>query len=124
MNYETLFVDPRGRTSRGDFVPAMLTLLAVILFYALLVKGRTALFCMLVLVVPAVVLHARRLHDMGRSAWLLVVPTVLMLAAFAIWLKYYVPGPGLAKAVPLAAIVISAAFALWGSVGGPSRRTP
>ncbi len=58
---------PGGRTSRGQFVPALLTLLAVVVFYVFLVKGRTAQWCMLVLLFPAIVLHARRLHDMGSS---------------------------------------------------------
>ena len=117
MNFDSLFVNPKGRTSRSQFVPAALTLLAVILFYAFLVKGRTATWCMLVLVFPAFVLHARRLHDMGHAAWMLLIPVVLMLAAFAIWLGLFSFGAQVDSILPLAALVISAAFTLWGAVG-------
>jgi uncharacterized membrane protein YhaH (DUF805 family) len=117
MNFESLFVNPNGRTSRGQFVPALITLVAVVLFYAFLVGGRTATWCLLVVVFPAFILHARRLHDMGRSAWLLIVPVVLMVAAFGVWLGLVSFGAQLDSAVPLAALVISAAFALWGCIG-------
>jgi len=41
MTFESTFVNAGGRTSRGQFFPALLTLLAVVVFYAMLVKGRT-----------------------------------------------------------------------------------
>ena len=116
MNFDTLFMNPKGRSSRGEFVPALITLLAVIAFYAFLVTGRTATWCLLVVLAPAVILHARRLHDMGYSAWLLIVPTALMLAAFAIWLKMISFGAQIDAAVPVAALVVSAGFAVWGCV--------
>ena len=117
MNFDTLFVNPRGSTSRAQFVPALITLVAVVAFYAFLVTGRTAMFCLLVLVFPGVILHARRLHDMGYTAWLLVVPAVLMIVAFAIWLHYVSLGTQLDTAVPLIALVVSAGFAVWGCIG-------
>ena len=117
MNFEALFVNPNGRTSRGESVPALITLLAVVAFYAFLVTGRTAQWCLLVLVFPGVILHARRLHDMGHTAWLLIVPGVLMLVAFAIWLHIVSLGAQLDAAVPLVALAVSAGFALWGCVG-------
>ncbi len=117
MNFESLFVNPKGRTSRGQFVPALITLLAVVAFYEFLVTGRTAQWCMLVLVFPGVILHARRLHDMGHSAWLLLAPAILMLAAFAIWLQIVSLGAQLDSAVPLIALAVSAGFALWGCIG-------
>jgi uncharacterized membrane protein YhaH (DUF805 family) len=117
MIFESLFVYPNGRTSRSQFVPALITLLAVVAFYAFLVKGRTAQWCLLVMLFPAFILHARRLHDMGRTAWLLLAPTVLMLAAFAIWLRLVSLDAQLAAAVPLIALTVSAAFAVWGCIG-------
>ena len=117
MNFESLFVNPNGRTSRGQFVPALITLLAVVVFYQFLVTGRTAQWCLLVLVFPGIVLHARRLHDMGYTAWLLLVPGVLMVAAFAIWLHIVSLGAQLDAAVPLVALAVSVAFALWGCIG-------
>lgn len=114
--YDFLFVNPSGRTSRGQFVPALITLLAVVVFYAYLVTGRTATWCLFVLLFPAIVLHARRLHDMGHTAWLLLAPGVLMVAAFAIWLDILSLGASLDRAVPLIALAVSAGFALWGCI--------
>ncbi len=68
MCFDFLFANPNGRTPRSQFLPALITLLAVLAFYAFRVTGLTAHWCMLMLVFPAVVLHARRLHDMGQSS--------------------------------------------------------
>lgn len=114
---ESQFVNPNGRTSRGQFVPALITLLAVVAFYLFLVKGRTSQWCMLVLLFPAIILHARRLHDMGRNAWLLLAPAALMFVAFAIWLGYAKLGAQLDTALPLIALAVAAVFALWGCMG-------
>jgi uncharacterized membrane protein YhaH (DUF805 family) len=117
MNFESLFVNPNGRTSRSQFVPALITLVAVILFYKYLVTGRTAQWCLLVVLFPAFILHARRLHDMGHAAWLLLVPTILLIAAFGIWLGLVSFGAQLDSIVGLAALAVSAAFAIWGCIG-------
>jgi len=119
MNFDDTFVHSGGRTSREQFVPAILVLVAVLAFYAFLVTGRTAQWCMLVLVFPAFVLHARRLHDMGRSAWLLAVPTIIAVAAFAIWLKIFSLGTAIDTFVGIAALVLFAGVALWGCVAKP-----
>lgn len=116
MSFESLFVYANGRTSRAQFVPALMTLLAVVAFYAYLVTGRTAQWCIVVLLFPAIVLHARRLHDMGHSAWLLLAPAALMVAAFAIWLNIVSLGVALDAAVPTIALAVSAGFALWGCI--------
>jgi uncharacterized membrane protein YhaH (DUF805 family) len=120
MTYDSLFVNPNGRTARGHFVPALLVLVAIVLFYAFFVTGRTATFCLLVLMYPGLTLHARRLHDMGRTAWLLLVPALLLLGAFAIWLKYASFGSGIDTLLPRIAVGVAVAFALWG-VAGKSR---
>jgi uncharacterized membrane protein YhaH (DUF805 family) len=117
LSFPSLFVNLKGRSSRGQFVPALLTLLAVRVFYAFLVTGRNAEWCMLVLVFPGIILHARRLHDMGHSAWLLSVPAILSVVAFAIWLHIVSLGASLDAAVPVAAVAVSAGFALWGCIG-------
>lgn len=116
MNYEALFVNPNGRTARSDYVPALLTVVAAIAFFAFMVTGRTAHFCMLVLMYPAFVLLARRVHDMGSSAWLVLVPLALTLAAFAIQLGYISVGSTLDAVLPWVALVVSIAFGLWGCV--------
>lgn len=115
--YDLLFVSASGRSTRAHFVPALIVLVAVVLFYTYLVTGRTAQWCMLVLVFPGIVLLARRLRDMGQNAWLVVAPAVLMLVAFAIWLKLFSFGAQLDGVVPLIALVVAAGFALWGCIG-------
>lgn len=116
-SFDSLFVSPKGRASRDQFVPALITLVAVILFYAYLVTGRTAVWCLLMLLFPGAVLHARRLHDMGRSAWLLLVPVALMVVAFAIWLHILSLGARLDAALPAIALLVCAGVALWCCIG-------
>jgi uncharacterized membrane protein YhaH (DUF805 family) len=115
MSFDTLFVNPAGRTARGPFVGALIVLLAAVAFYAFLVTGRTAQFCMVVLILPGVVLHARRLHDMGLTAWLLIAPGALLLATA--WLHLYDAESQLVTPVSAVALVVTAGFALWGVLG-------
>lgn len=115
--YDFLFVNPSGRASRSEFVPAAITVLVVVLFYAYLVTGLTAIWCLVVVMYPATVLLTRRLRDMGQNAWLVLVPAGLMVVAFAIWLKGFSFGAQLDSVVPLIALVVSAGFALWGCIG-------
>lgn len=115
--YDVLFVKPQGRTTRSQFVPALLALLASAVFYYILVKGRSGQWSMLVLLYPGIILHARRLHDMGHTAWLLLVPGVLMVLAFAIWLGLISFGTQLDTVLPLIALGVSALYAIWGCVG-------
>lgn len=115
MNFDALFVSPAGRTSRGQFIGALITLLAVYAFYYFLVPGRTSLWCQLVLLFPAIVLHARRLHDMGRAAWPLALPAALIIATA--WLYLFVPDAPTKAAVAIAALIVSAAFVVWALVG-------
>ncbi len=116
-SFDSLFASPHGRTSRGPFVGALILLLAVAAFYAFLVRGRNAEWCVVVVLIPAIILHARRLHDMGVTAWLLLVPAVLTIAFFAIWLHLVSFGAQLDAAVALAALVVFAGIALWGCMG-------
>ena len=115
MNYDTLFVYPSGRTARDAFLGALLTLLAAFAFYYFLVPGRNSQWVQLVFLYPAVVLLARRLHDMGRAAWPLIVPAALVIVMAYLYL--YVPASGAKSGVKWAAIVVSAAFMVWGLVG-------
>jgi uncharacterized membrane protein YhaH (DUF805 family) len=117
MTFDSLFADARGRTSRAAFVGALATLVAAAAFYYVLVKGRTGQWCLVVLLFPAIVLHARRLHDMGRSAWWLAIPAALMLATFAAWLRLVSLEGAVATALPVAALAVWAAFAVWGLLG-------
>lgn len=116
MNFDALFVNPNGRTSRAHFIPALVTLALVIAFFAYLVLGRTGQFCMLVLMYPLYVLLARRMQDMGQSAWLLLVPLAVTLVAFASKLHYVSLGGTLDGTINWIALAVAAAFALWGSL--------
>lgn len=115
MTYETLFANPNGRTSRGDFVGALIPLLATAALYFFLVKNRNGDWVLVTLLFPAAVLHARRLHDMGQTAWLLIIPGVL--DATAIWLHMAGRNPEFRPAVTLAALIVSAGFVVWGLIG-------
>ena len=115
MNFDTLFVNSTGRTARGQFIGALITLLAVFAFYHFLVPGRNSQWVQLVLLFPAIVLHARRLHDMGRAAWPLLVPAVLIIATA--WLHLFVPGAEAKSIVTVAALIVSAGFIGWGLIG-------
>jgi uncharacterized membrane protein YhaH (DUF805 family) len=116
-SFDVLFASPNGRTSREQFVPALITLVAVVVFYALLVKGRSGLWSMLALLIPGVILHMRRLRDMGRSGWVLVVPAGLMVVAFAIWLQFLDFGPQVDLGLTWAAMAVAVGFGIWGSFG-------
>jgi uncharacterized membrane protein YhaH (DUF805 family) len=115
MNFDTLFVDASGRTSRGQFIGALITLLAAFAFYYFLVPGRNSQWVQLTLLFPAVVLHARRLHDMGRAAWPLIVPAALIVVTA--WLYLYIPGAQAKGIVKVAAAIVSAGFIVWGLIG-------
>ena len=115
MNFDTLFVNPAGRTARAEFIGALITLLTAFAFYYFLVPGRNSQWVQLVLLFPAVVLHARRLHDMGRAAWPLLVPAALIVAMA--WIYLFVPGAEAKGTVRVAAIVVSAGFIVWGLIG-------
>jgi uncharacterized membrane protein YhaH (DUF805 family) len=114
MNYETLFANPTGRTARGPFIAALATLLAVFAFYWLWVPGRTGQFAMLVMIYPGMVLHARRLHDMGKSGWLVLLPGALLLATGLFHL--YSPEATAARYVTQAALGLAVGFMLTGIV--------
>ena len=117
MIWDTLFVYPSGRTSRGQFTAALIPLAFVVWCYAGSGPNMYAPWDLLVLLYPAVVLHARRMHDMGRSGWLLLVPAALTVVAMLIWARRISVGTQLDSAVPLAALVVFVGFALWGCIG-------
>src|SRR4051794_34674182 len=115
MNFDTLFVHPAGRTRRNEYTGALITLLVSLGFYYFLVPGRNSQWVQLVFLYPAIVLLARRLHDMGRAAWPLIAPAALIIAMA--WLYLYVPTSQAKGGVRIAAIVVSAAFIVWGLIG-------
>jgi uncharacterized membrane protein YhaH (DUF805 family)/uncharacterized membrane protein YphA (DoxX/SURF4 family) len=114
-SYNTLFVHSNGRTSRGVFLVALLPLAVVLLWYTYTgPEIYYAPWAVLVLLYPAVVLHVRRLHDMGHTGWLMLVPAALTVVSMLIWAKRISLGTQLDVVVPLAALVVFLGFALWG----------
>jgi uncharacterized membrane protein YhaH (DUF805 family) len=75
------------------------------------------MFCLQVLIYPGLVLHARRLQDMGRGMWPLIVPVVLLLVAAAIRLEYRSFGAGIDGMLPNVALAVAGGFVLWGVLG-------
>lgn len=114
MVWDTLFVDWKGRTARGQFTAALIPLAIVVWFYAKGGPNPYAPWDLLVLLYPAIVLHARRFHDMGHTAWLLLVPAALTVAAMALWAHRLTLDGQLGFAVPVAALVVWVAFAACG----------
>ena len=115
--WDTLFVHSKGRSPREHFIGALIPLAIVVWWYAQASPNVYPQWSLLVLLFPAIVLLARRLHDMGHSGWLLVVPGVLTVAAMMIWDKRLDLGGQLNFAVPLAALIVFVAFAVWGCIG-------
>ena len=114
MSYQALFTNPMGRTARGPFIGALIVLLAAVAFYLWRVKGLNGEWVVFTLLFPAFVLHARRLHDMGLTAFLLIVPGALI--GVAIW-----PHTGSRTALEVTltpiALAVCAVVALWCCVG-------
>jgi len=116
-SWNAQFVQSSGRTSRGHFLAALVPLALAVLWYAK--RGPAvdvAPWGVLVLVYPAVVLHVRRLHDMGRSGWWVLFPAVLTVLAMLIWANRISLGGQLDAAVPVAALAVFVGYALWGGI--------
>ena len=114
--YDTVFAWAGGRTARLDALKAMIPLILAAAFYTFIAKsGRNGEWVLATLLYPGFVLVARRLHDMGWSAWLLVAPAVL--DAVALWVHFFTPSAAYAAPAVYAATVISAAFLIWALIG-------
>lgn len=114
MTFDALFVNPNGRTTRDQYLPALVTVLASIAFFSYIVPGRTSQFCMWVLMYPLFVLLARRLHDLSKPAWLLLAPLALTFIAFANKLGYLPLPETLKGLVGWVAVAATAVFVVWG----------
>jgi uncharacterized membrane protein YhaH (DUF805 family) len=116
MNFDSVFADPTGRLSRNNFVGGLVVLLLVVALYVFVAKaGRNGDWVLVTFLYPGFVMHARRLHDMGKTAWLLLVPG-LPAIAFA-WLHLFLPQSELHTPMGWLAAVLTVAFAAWGLVG-------
>ncbi len=116
MNFVSVFGNPTGRHPRDAFIGGLAVLLLAVAFYLFLAQpGRNRDWVLIALLFPGFVLHARRLHDMGKTAWLLLVPGAPVIA-FA-WLHLFVPTSDLTQPMGWIAAALAAAFAVWGVVG-------
>lgn len=118
--YEDRYAYPGGRTSLKAYIPALVLVVAAAAFYRLVNNpGLNGQWVLTTLLFPGFVLVGRRLHDMGQTAWLLLIPGVLDAAAlgmhYADVLKLHAGAPP--AALSWAAVIVSAAFAVWGLVG-------
>lgn len=121
--YDDLFIDHRSHASRGDYVPAMISVLAVIAFYSYYVPGRSGIFSTLVLVYPLFILLIRRFRDMGQSPWLVFAPLLLVLLAFDVRLDFFSLGETGDGLINWLAILATAAVVVWGSISGRKELT-
>jgi uncharacterized membrane protein YhaH (DUF805 family) len=120
MTFEQTYVDPRGRTAQKDYIPALAVALLAFGFYKVVSNvGLNGQWVMTTLLFPGFVLTARRLHDMGQTAKLLLIPLALDVVAlgwhYADALKIRPGAPP--DALLWAAVVVSAAFVVWALVG-------
>lgn len=77
MNVQTLLLSPRGRIRRRDFWIGFAIVMAGSFLIGLIpIVGPILGFVMLW---PQICIHAKRLHDMGWSAWIMLVPAAVTL---------------------------------------------
>ena len=115
-NFVSVFGNPTGRLSRDAFVGGLAVLLLAVAFYVLLAQaGRNRDWVLVALLFPGFVLYARRLHDMGKTAWLLLVPGAPVVAFT--WLYLFLPRSDLTAPMGWIAAALVVAFAIWGLVG-------
>ncbi len=82
MNWQNLMLSAEGRIGRKDF-----WLGALALFMAWLISPALHIFAPLlwvVLLYPWICVLAKRLHDFGKSAWLILIPAGVGLAALTL----------------------------------------
>jgi uncharacterized membrane protein YhaH (DUF805 family) len=72
MDWRTLFLSPEGRMGQKDFWIGFLILFVIWLLSPIL--HVLALLVWLALLYAWICLFAKRLHDMGKSAWLMLLP--------------------------------------------------
>ena len=132
-NYDALMVNNDGTTTKGNYIPAMATVLVSIGFYAYFVPGGSGIFSMFVLLYPLFTLLIRRFRDMGQHPWWLFIPVMMMLMYFDIWLGYFsfshnVSGTSFSESVDglfsWCALIVTAGFLVWGAVGNARSSSP
>lgn len=118
-SYDKTYARPTGRTSQHNYAIALLPLAAAAAFYLFLARtGLNGQWVLATLLYPGIVLNARRLHDMGQTAWFLIVPAVLDIAAASVHFGNALHLTNInVPWLPWVAVVVSVAFTLWALVG-------
>jgi uncharacterized membrane protein YhaH (DUF805 family) len=81
MDFQRLFLSAEGRIGRGEFWAGWCILFVVnMVLHFLPVIGS---LIGLLLIYPWVCVYSKRLHDMGRSGWLQIIPTAIFFIAVA-----------------------------------------
>lgn len=108
MDWKTLFLSGEGRIGRRDFWIGFLIIMAAsfVLGFIPIIGAILGL----VLIWPQVCIHAKRLHDMGRTAWLILIPMAVSLMAMIV----VVAAGGVAALSGDASAVSGAAFGMIG----------
>ena len=86
MNWQTLLLSPEGRISQKDFWIGVLVLVCLWLVSHFL--HVLAPLIWLLLVYPWVCIYAKRLHDFGKSGWLVLLPIVVGIGALCLGLLF------------------------------------
>jgi uncharacterized membrane protein YhaH (DUF805 family) len=116
--YDDYFIDHRGRTAQSEYIPAVISVLAVVAFYGYFVPGGSGIFSMLVLVYPLFIVLIRRFRDMDQTPWLVFPSLLLVLLSFDVRLDYFSLGEVGDGLIHWLAIVATAAVVVWGSISG------
>jgi len=119
-NYENTYAYPGGRTSQKDYAMALAIALLAFCFYKIVSNvGLNGQWVMTTLLFPGFVVAARRFHDMGQSAKLLLIPLALDVLALG-W--HYADALKIREGAPpdallWLAVLVTTGFALWALVG-------
>ena len=147
MDWKTLYLNANGRIGQRDFWIGW-----VILFVATLILGLIPVIghiIGLVLIYPTVCVYSKRLHDFGKSGWLVAIPYAVFIIAAVIGViaggsailmgasaganasaaaAGALGGLGLMMLFLLIAFVVAIAFLLWVGLSkgdaGPNRYGP
>ena len=113
MNWQSVFFSSNGRLGQKDFWVAVLALIcAWVLSLAL---HFLAFFAWLVLAYAWICVLSKRLHDAGRSGWLILIPVAVGCAAVCISLV--IAGVGAITAFATGSSEASNWAVLWGALG-------
>jgi uncharacterized membrane protein YhaH (DUF805 family) len=126
MNWKELFLVPQGRAGRPAFlIGAAALIVAGMVLNLLPLLGPLA---GLALIYPWTCLTVKRLHDFGRSGWLVLIPAIptaiagllglltALSTANAATMGAALVGAGAAFTVSAAAMLVSLAFLVWAAL--------